>query len=472
MQASEICFLSAEQLAAEIRARRISPVEAVDAVLQQADRLNGELNAIVTRTDERTRQQARDAEAAVMRGDALPPLWGVPITVKDLHLTAGIRTTLGSKLFENFIPQQDQPIVERLKQAGAIIVGKTNTSEFGLIPLAANALFGESCNPWDTRYNTGGSSGGAAAAVACGMGPLATASDGGGSIRIPASFCGIFGLKPQMGRVPHVPFPRGWESLSHQGMLSRTVRDTALALDVISGPHALDRWSLPKVGRSFLDACTGDARGLRVAWCARLGQLPVETEVYHVCEQAVKRFEQLGCSVDTLELDLPDLGPAQQTIVLCEAAVGMQERRAEWEQTIFPPTRKMLPNADKLTYYDLVRAQWAREEYWEKIGPLFDEYDALLTPTAPITATLNGTLGPKVIEGRAVRALSWLGHVVPANMTWQPAASLPVGFDSLGLPVGLQIIGRRHDEWTVLQLASAYEAAHPWAQRRPPIVGE
>jgi aspartyl-tRNA(Asn)/glutamyl-tRNA(Gln) amidotransferase subunit A len=448
----------------------VSPVEAVDAALAQADRLNSSLNAVVTRCDERAREEARQAEDAVMCGGNLPPLLGVPVTVKDLHLTAGIRTTLGSKLFENFIPDHDQPIVERLKRAGAIIIGKTNTSEFGLIPLAANALFGESNNPWDVRYNTGGSSGGAAAAVACGMGPLATASDGGGSIRIPASFCGVFGLKPQMGRVPHLPFPRGWESLSHQGVLTRTVRDTALALDVLAGPHSLDRWSLPATGRSFLAACTGEARGLRLAWCIRLGSLPVEPEVMAVCQKAAERFEQLGCQVTPLELDLPDLGPAQQTIVLCEAAVGMQARRAEWEQTVFPPTRKMLPNADKLTYYDLVHAQWKREEYWEKFSPVFDQFDAVLTPTAPITATLNGTLGPKVIEGKNVRALSWLGHVVPANMTWQPAASMPVGFDNQRLPVGLQIIGRQHDEWTVLRLASAYETAYPWAKDWPPIV--
>ena len=467
--ANELCWTSAEKLASEIRARRVSPVEVVDAVLAQVDRVNPKLTAIVTRTDELAREQARAAEAAVMRGGELPPLLGVPITIKDLQLTAGIRTTLGSKLFENFVPDHDQPIVERLKRAGAIILGKTNTSEFGLIPLAANAIFGESNNPWDVRYNTGGSSGGAAGAIASGMGALASASDGGGSIRIPASFCGIFGLKPQMGRVPHVPFPRGWESLSHQGVLSRTVRDTALALDVLAGPHLLDRWSLPPVARSFLAACTGEAKGLRLAWSARLGDLPVEPEVLAVCQQAAERFEQLGCQVTPVELDLPDLGPAQQTIVLCEGATGMQARRAEWEQVIFPPTRKMIPNSDKLTYYDLVRAHWAREEYWEKIAPLFTEYDALLTPTAPITATLNGTLGPKVIEGRTVRALSWLSHVVPANMTWQPAASMPVGFDAGGLPVGLQIMGRQHDEWTVLRLASAYEAAFPWADRRPPI---
>ena len=301
------------------------------------------------------------------------------------------------------------------------------------------------------------------------MGPLATASDGGGSIRIPASFCGVFGLKPQMGRVPHIPFPRGWESLSHQGVVSRTVRDTALALDALVGPHPKDRWSLPATGRTFLSACTGECRGLRLCWSPRLGNLPVEPQVMSICQQAAERFERLGCEVVPQELDLPDLGSAQQTIVLCEAAVGMQARRAEWEQTIFPPTRKMLPNADKLTYYDLIRAHWAREEYWEKISPVFDQFDALLTPTSPITAPLNGTLGPKVIEGRAVRALSWLGHVVPANMTWQPAASMPVGFDSQGLPVGLQITGRQHDEWTVLRLASAYEAAFPWTDKKPPM---
>ena len=187
-----------------------------------------------------------------------------------------------------------------------------------------------------------------------------------------------------------------------------------------------------------------------------------------VCEQAARRFEQLGCHVTQVDLDLPDMSPAQQVIVLCEAAAGMRPRRAEWEQIIFPATRKLLPNSDRLNYDDLLQAHWAREDYWERISATFEEYDALLTPTAPITAPLNGTLGPKIIDGQTVRALSWLGFCVPFNMTWQPAASMPVGFDPLGLPVGLQIVGRRHDEWTVLQLASAYEAAHPWSALHPP----
>jgi len=469
--ADELCWMTAEQLAAEIRTRAVSPVEVVEAMLARIEQLNPQLNAIVTLTADNARAQARAAEAAVVRCDDLPPLHGVPLTVKDLHLTAGVRTTLGSKLFEHFTPDWDQPIVERFKQAGAIILGKTNTSEFGLVPLACNSIFGDSHNPWRLDHNTGGSSGGAAAAVACGIGPLATASDGGGSIRVPASFCGVFGLKPQMGRVPHVAYPRGWESLSHQGVITRTVRDTALALDLLSGPHVKDRWSLPRPDRSFLSACTQDARGLRLAWSPRLGKLPVEPAVLARCQSAAEHFEQLGCHVTHVELDLPDLSPAQQAIVLCEAAAGMRSRRAEWEQVIYPATRKLLPNSDKLTYDDLLQAHWAREEYWEKIGPLFEEYDALLTPTVPITAPANGTLGPKVIDGQTVRALSWLGFCVPFNMTWQPAASLPVGFDDLGLPVGLQIVGRRHDEWTVLQLASAYEAAHPWADKHPTICG-
>ena len=279
-------------------------------MLAQVERVNPQLNAIIMRTDELARQQARQAEEVVMRGDELPPLLGVPITIKDLHLTAGIRTTLGSKLFENFVPDHDQPIVERFKRAGAIILGKTNTSEFGLIPLAANALFGESHNPWDGRYNTGGSSGGAAAAVACGMGPLASASDGGGSIRIPASFCGIFGLKPQMGRVPHVPFPRGWESLSHQGVLSRTVGDTGSRSTCWPDPT---RRSLESAGDGpAFSACTGEARGLRLGWSPGLGHMPVEPEVLAACQQAADRFAQIGCQVTPLELDLPDLGPGSK----------------------------------------------------------------------------------------------------------------------------------------------------------------
>lgn len=465
---SDLCWMSAEKLAAEIRAKRVSPVEAVEAVLEQMDRVNPGLNAIVTRCDDAARQQARQCEQAILRGDEIGPLAGVPITVKDLHLTAGLRTTFGSKLYEDFVPDRDSPIVERLRRAGAIIVGKTNTAEFGLVPLTCSALFGDANNPWDPARNTGGSSGGSAAAVACGIGPIATGSDGGGSIRVPAAFCGVFGLKPHLGRIPNLSYPRGWESLAHHGVLTRNVRDTALALDLLAGPLEADRWSLPETGRSFLSACTGEARGLKIAWCPRLGDFDSEPAVLDVLTAAVARFGELGCHVEEIELDLPDLGPAQQAIVLCEANTAIGPRREEWERINFPATRKLLPNSDRMTYQDLIRANWARDEYAERIGPVFDRYDALLTPVTPILAPLNGTLGPKEINGRPQRALFWLNFCVPFNMTGQPAASLPVGKSVDGLPVGLQLVGRRFDEWTLLRLASDYERAFPWEDERPP----
>lgn len=463
------CWLSACDLAAAVRTGQVSPTEAVEAALAQIDRVNARVNAVVTRCDEQALAEAQRQEAALARGEALGPLAGVPVTVKDLHLTAGLRTTLGSRLFEHFVPDHDALIVARLKAAGAIVIGKTNTSEFGLIPLATNSVFGDSINPWRDGYNTGGSSGGAAAAVLCGMGPLATGSDGGGSIRVPAAFCGVYGLKPQLGRIPHIAYPRGWENLSHQGVLSRTVRDTALALDVLSGPHPADRQSLPRPTGSFLAACDEPVKGLRLAWCARLGSLPLDAEVEAVCRQAALRFAELGCTVDEIELDLPDLGPAQQQIVLCETATAMQTRRDEWQQVLFPANRKIFEQSERLTFQDLIRAHWARDDYAERLAPVMQQYDALLTPTTPITATLNGTLGPKELEGGRQRSLFWLGHCVPFNMTGQPAASLPAGMVN-GLPVGLQVVGRPLDEATVLKLSAAYEQAFSWHELRPPLL--
>ena len=272
-----------------------------------------------------------------------------------------------------------------------------------------------------------------------------------------------------MGRVPHVHLPRGWESLSHQGPISRTVRDAALMLDCIAGPHMADRWSLPAPPTSFVEACQRDVRGLRLAWLPSLGSLPVDDEVLQTCQQGAKRFIELGCQVEEIAIDLPDLGPAQQTIVLCETAAAMRQWGPGWQEQIDPRLRRMPEKAARLTYHDLIEAHWSREAYWQQLSPIFSQYDALLTPTASITAPENGSFGPTEIAGQRVRAFYWLGYCVPFNMTWQPAASLPVGFDAVGLPMGLQLVGRPHDEYTLFQLASAYEAAYPWCDQRPPI---
>jgi aspartyl-tRNA(Asn)/glutamyl-tRNA(Gln) amidotransferase subunit A len=466
---SELCWMSAVKLAREIRSRRISPVEALEAMLAQIERVEPRVRAFITLVADEGRAKAREAETAITRGDELGLLHGVPVAVKDMHLTAGLRTTMGSKLYEHFVPNFDAPIVARLRQAGAVIVGKTNTSEFGLVPLAANSIVGDSHNPWSHAHNTGGSSGGSAAAVASGMCPIATGSDGGGSIRIPAAFCGVFGLKPHMGRIPHIHWPRGWESLSHQGVLTRSVEDTALALDALGGPLREDRYSLPAADRSFLEACQRDVKGLRLAWLPAFGGLPVEPEVAEVCARAARKFEDLGCVVEEIALDLPDLGPAQQVIVLCETAASIGERREEWQRVVYPPTSRMLTKADDLDYYDLIRAHWTRDEFWEKFSPLYEKYDAVLTPTSSIAAPENGSLGPREIAGQRIRSLAWLGYCVPFNMTWQPAASVPAGFTAAGLPVGLQVVGDRFDEQMVLRLSAAYQRANDWTRLRPPV---
>ncbi len=465
----EICWLSAIELASRIQAKEISPVESVEAALKQLDRLNQRLNAVVTRTDELARSQAKEAESAVLRGDALGPLHGVPLVVKDLHFTAGVRTTCGSELYADFVPEFDHPIVQRLREAGCILLGKTNTSEFGLIPLASSRLLGDACNPWSLQHNTGGSSGGSASAVVSGIAPLATASDGGGSIRVPASFCGAFGIKPQHGRVPHIHQPQGWESLAHQGPITRHVRDAARMLDVTSGPHSLDRWSLPKPQASFERACDQGVEGLRLAWSPGLGANPVEPDILEVCQASVDRYVELGCEVEQLDLDLPDMTSAQQTIVLCETLAAMGARLDEWKEVITPSMSRLPEKAAGFTISDLMEAHWARERYWEKISPVFEEFDALLTPVCGITAPENGILGPREIAGHKIRALGWLSFCVPFNMTWQPAASLPVGFDDTQMPVGLQVVGRRHDEATVFRLSAAYEDAFGPLCQRPPV---
>jgi aspartyl-tRNA(Asn)/glutamyl-tRNA(Gln) amidotransferase subunit A len=460
--------MSAVEIADAVRSKRNSPVEILESVLAQVDRVNPSVNAIVTLADDAL-GEARAAEGAVSRGEELGPLHGVPMTIKDLEVTRGIRTTFGSKLYEKFVPEEDHIVVTRLREAGAIVIGKTNTPEFGLLPITDNVLFGPSRNPWSLEHNTGGSSGGAGAAVACGMGPIATGSDGGGSIRVPSSFNGIFGIKPHHGRVGVTHTLPGWETLSCVGPMARTVRDAARMLDVIARTGPEDRWSLPETGERFEEACTREAAGLRLAWSPDLGYVPMESEVLGLAEEAARRFEGLGCKVEEVSLGLENLSSALQTIVICETATAMESQRTEWDRVAFPPLRRFLDLADQFTYRDLVRAHWARDELWKRLAPVFDRYDALLTPQMPITAPRNGTLGPDRIGGEPIEPLEWLGFTFPFNLTGQPAASVPIGFASDGLPVGLQLVGRRFGEATLLRLASAYEDGFPWADRRPPV---
>src|SRR5438067_8729801 len=295
-----LIWQSALEISGLVRAKKLSPIEVTDAVLSRIDAVNPTLNAFCVVAAEQARAAAREAEIAVTKGEPLGPLHGVPVSIKDVLFTRGLTTTGGSRLFADHVPDEDAIAVARLKAAGAVLLGKTNTSEFGHKAVTENPLFGVTRNPWNPALTPGGSSGGAAAAVASGLGPLALGTDGGGSVRIPAAFCGVYGFKPSWGRVPQYPSFPGWEHLSVTGPITWTVRDAALVLDVIAGDDDRDRHSLPREARSYLEGCDDDIRGLHVAWSPDLGYAAVDPRALAVCENAAAEFEALGCHVEVV----------------------------------------------------------------------------------------------------------------------------------------------------------------------------
>ncbi len=478
MDATELCFASATELSALIRSRALSPVEVTEAVLARITRLNPTLNAYCTVTAEAALAEARLAEAAVSRGDALGPLHGVPISIKDLTATRGVRTTRGSRLYADSLPDEDAPVVERVRAAGAIVLGKTNTPEFGWKGDTGNPLFGVTRNPWDSAHeaSAGGSSGGAGAAVAAGLGPLALGTDGAGSIRIPASFCGVVGLKAQLWRVPTYP-PSSVETLAHTGPMTRTVRDAALLLGVIAGPDERDRLSLPATGDDWLAACDvgirepgRSVRRLRVAWSPDLGYAAVEPEIARIAAAAAARFAtDLGCTVEEAHPGFPDPRRAElilfYTGVLANVADLPTERRALIDPDL---ARALEEETTGLTALDYVRANAVRQGVWDAVRRFFGIYDLLLTPSVAVSPFRAGEEGPRGDAGGAGGRFGWTPFTYPFNLSGNPALSIPAGFTAAGLPVGLQLVGRRFDEATVLRAGSAFEAVQPWAHVRPP----
>ncbi|MDP9373256.1 MAG: amidase [Chloroflexota bacterium] len=472
MDATDLCFTPATELAGLIRRKEVSPVEVTDAVLARIERLNPLVNAYCTLVATQARADARAAEEAVMRGDDPGPLHGVPISIKDLTYTKDVRTARGSRLFADYIPDEDAPVVERVKAAGAIVLGKTNTPEFGWKGDSDNPLFGPTYNPWDRALTAGGSSGGAAAAVAAGLGPLAIGTDGAGSIRIPASFCGIVGLKQQLWRVPAYPASTV-ETLAHTGPMTRTVRDAALLLDVIAGPDERDRLSLPAAGVDWLAACEGDVRGLRVAWSPDLGYARVDPEVRAIAEAAARRFaDDLGCALEEDAPGFDDPGEAIRILFYSGVAANLTPFGPEARALLDPGlARALAEEAEGLTALDYVRASSIRQAVWDRTRRFFERYDLLLTPGVAVTAFPAGQEGPPEVAGQPAGRLGWTPFTYPFNLTGQPALSVPAGWTAAGLPVGLQIVGRRYDEATVLRAGAAFEAVQPWADRRPPLDG-
>jgi aspartyl-tRNA(Asn)/glutamyl-tRNA(Gln) amidotransferase subunit A len=476
---NEICRMDAVTLARNIRDRKLSALEATEAVLRRMDVLEPHIHAFCTPTPDVARQAAQAVDAKLAKGEAVGPLAGVPIGIKDLVATKGIKTVMGSALYKDFVPDEDDIVVERLKAAGAVIIGKTNVPEFGYSGVGHNPVFETTRNPWNLALTSGGSSAGSGASVASGVAPFAIGSDGGGSVRIPSAHCGLYGIKASMGRVPLYPGCRderypgvsSWETLEHIGPMSRTVADSALMLNVITGPDPRDRYSIPSADFDYLGAVQGDIKGLRIAYSEDWGYAAVDPEVRRVVSEAVAVFEKdLGCTVERADPGWSaDAGATFWALVAADTDLaGMRRMIKGREHEISPHLLDLLMRP--WSGEDFTNAHTQRKALCNKMWRFMANYDLLLTPTLAVPPFPVHMQGPEIIEGRMGRNADWLCFTFPANMTGQPAATIPAGFTKDGLPVGLQIIGRHLDDRTVLKASGAFERARPWAHKWPALL--
>ncbi|WP_235037620.1 MULTISPECIES: amidase [unclassified Novosphingobium] len=476
--ADDLSLLPASRQAQLIRDRQVSPVEVMDAVLFRIEAQEPVLHAFCIVAGEQARGAAREAEAAVMRGDPLGALHGVPISIKDLICTADMPTVSGSRAYEGFVPEDDDVCVERVRRAGAIVIGKTNTPEFGYAGAGKNAVFPTTANPWNPAMTSGGSSAGSAAAVASGMGSLTIGSDGGGSIRGPASFCGLFGLKPSFGRVPAWPGCRdprhpgvsSWESVEHLGPLTRTVEDAALLMSVIAGPDARDWHSLPAGDVDWLAAPAAPLGPLRIAYTPDFGFSVVDPEVRAITAAAAQVFaSDLGCVVveDTppLQKDMFDLF---LTVIMRDSDLRGLRALADRGLIHLPDLLMMLER--DWSAQDFTDAAMRRQAVCNRLARFMQGYDLLLTPTVSSAAFPVEHFNPVSVAGMPAEQANPSPFTYPFNWTGQPAASVPAGFTAAGLPVGLQIVGRHVADATVLAAAAAFEQARPWAHLWPQLV--
>ena len=467
----DICFKDAVELARLIRNRELSATEVMTAFLARIKRVNPKVNAICTFIgEEAALLAAKEADQKLAKGQTPGPLHGLPHAVKDLALTKGIRTTFGSRIYKDFVPAVDQLIVERLKAAGAIIIGKTNTPEFGAGSQTFNEVFGPTLNPYDPTRTCGGSSGGAAVALACGMVPLADGSDFGGSLRNPASFCNIVGFRTAPGRVPVYPSALGWSTLSVEGPMARTVSDAAFLLSVLAGPDPRVPISINEPGWLFSRPLQRDMRGTRIAWSRNLGRYPVEPVVNEVCDKARSTFAALGCQVEDGEPDFHDADEAFQALRAWSFAQAREEdlkrNRRLMKDTVIWNTEQGL----KLSGLDVARAEAKRTQLFHRVREFMERYEFLVLPVAQVAPFPVKTDWVREINGIKMETyIDWMATCYAITLTGLPAISVPCGFTKDGIPIGLQIVGRHHREFDVLQLAFAFEQATQYGKTRPSI---
>ena len=475
MKKEDICFMPAFEMREKIKSQEISSSEITETIIERIGKINPLLNAYCTPTFELARETAKKADEEVKRGERLGLLQGITTSIKDLMQTKGIRTTFGSKLYEDFIPEQDDVAVGRLIKAGCVILGKTNTPEFGSIALTNNKLFGETKNPWDIERNSGGSSGGAASSVAGGIGPLALGSDGGGSIRVPSSCCGVYGLKPTYGRIPSYPrIGIAFYSMDHYGPIVRYVKDAALMLNVMKGHYPGDNNSFPDDDIDYVKVLEDKPKKLKIGYSMTLGYGKIlEDEVKESVLNGIQKFEQYDWDVEDANLKIKKPESAFKTLVSVGYAYDLQKEFNSRLEDITPDLKGTIRLGLDNSAMNIGKARAQRKQVYELMYQYFKNYDILITPTLPCPAIKPGWLETgttfPTIGKKSLSIMSWMTYTYPFNMTGLPAASIPSGWTDPGLPIGMQIVGKRYDEKTVLQVSKAFEEVSPWQEKRPKL---
>ncbi len=460
-------YVSAREIRDRILRKETSATEVMSETLSRIESLEPILNAFVTLMPDQAMEAAGDADRLLAEGREPGALHGVPVSVKDLINVGGVRTTFGSLTMADNVVRDDAPSVERARAAGACIIGKTTTTEFGCKAGGGDSpLSGITRNAWDPSKTTGGSSAGAATSVAAGVTPFALGTDGGGSIRIPASLCGVFGIKAQYGRVPVFP-TSATPTLGHVGPISRTVRDAALLLGVVSGFDARDPASVSELVPDYLAACEAPVDGMRVAWSPTLGYARPTSEVLEITEGAVRVLEALGCSVELVEEVMDDPVELWNAEFYAGAGTRLKGALRDSRELLDPAVAEILEGALEGTITDYYEKVFARYELRENVRRFFERYDLLVTPTLPVAAFGAGVNVPPELPDRNL--VSWVYYTYPFNLTGNPAASIPCGFTADGLPVGLQVVAGTNHEADLLSLSAAFESAKPWANTYPEL---
>jgi aspartyl-tRNA(Asn)/glutamyl-tRNA(Gln) amidotransferase subunit A len=477
MLATDIAFAPAADLAALIRAKQLSAVEAVQATIERIDRAQPILNCFITVCRQEALRDAEEIDRRLAKGEQIGPLAGVPFTVKDLISTKGVKTTFASRIHEHNVPAKDAVSVARLRRAGAVLVGKTTTPEFGHMVWTEAPLFGRTRNAWNARRTSGGSSGGAAVACAAGLGPLHVATCAGGSTRIPAACNGVVGFKQSLGLVPHDMAPEAFGNLSCITPMTRTVLDTALMLDAMSGPHPSDPHSFGMHEKGFIDAARteADLKGLRVAWRPFLGNAVIDREVLRLTSSAANVFADLGAQLFEMPDDMEPTEPMWLALSTALWNARFRDLLPKWRERMSPTLVRQMDAGVGQTADALAKAQIQRTRLYRQIQGWFEHFDIVVMPT--LTRTALGIderlFEPIEIEGREIDTVrkAWYPYTHPFNLSGNPAVTLPAGLHSDGLPVAIQLVGRRGGDAQLLRAAALFELARPWTKVRPIIEG-